>query len=212
MEKFTFLRGIAAPLPLANIDTDKIIAARYLKTIGRHGLGAGLFSALRYDEDHREREEFILNRQPWCKAQIIVALENFGCGSSREHAPWALTDFGIRSIIAPSFADIFYNNCFKNGILPIIVDRSLIDTLMNDASDPTSVYIEIDLPEQTIRRANGDLIHFEIPPEHKNALLLGIDEIRQTEALNDEITNFEANSSYCVVPIPIDILDTLKSD
>src|SRR5215470_16190219 len=170
MDKFTRLTGVAAPLPLSNVDTDKIIPARFLKTIKRSGLGVHLFDALRYDKDGQERPDFVLNQEPYRKAQIIIAHENFGCGSSREHAPWALLDFGIRCIIAPDFADIFYNNCFQNGILPIKLPQADVDKLMDDASRGSNATLTIDLENQVIRGPDGGSIKFDIDPFRKHCL------------------------------------------
>lgn len=195
MRAFTDLSGYAAALPLSNIDTDKIIPGTFLKTVTREGLGKGLFAALRYGDDGAEREDFVLNRAPWREAVILVTRENFGCGSSREHAPWALMDFGIRCIIATSFADIFYNNCFKNGILPIILDRATVDRLMLDASDPNAACLTVDLETQTITRSNGERIGFAIDPERKAALAGGIDDIERSLARVDEISAFEAKAA-----------------
>ncbi len=191
MEKFTTLTAIAAPLPLANVDTDKIIPARFLKTIRRSGLGVHLFDTLRYDVEGRERADFVLNREPYRRAQILIAHENFGCGSSREHAPWALLDFGIRAVIAPDFADIFYNNCFKNGILPIRLPRAVIDTLIGDASQGDNARLTIDLARQVVVRPNGEEIYFDIDPFRKHSLLNGLDDIGQTLRHEARITSFE---------------------
>ena len=191
MTPFISLTAIAAPLPLANIDTGKILAGRFLKTITRNGLGKALFSALRYNDDGIELPEFILNREPWNKAGILVTGENFGCGSSREHAPWALFDFGIRCIIAPSFADIFYNNCFKNGILPIAIEPDMVSLLMKEAGRLDQALMQVDLPSQTIRRANGDCFDFHVDADRKNALLTGRDEIGATMLSNDAIAAWE---------------------
>ena len=180
MDAFTRLTGIAAPLPLANVDTDKIIPARFLKTIKRTGLGVHLFDTLRYDADGNERDDFVLNREPYRRAEILIAHENFGCGSSREHAPWALLDFGIRCVIAPDFADIFHTNTFKNGILPIKLPRAICDQLMDDAKLGGNARITIDLEAQVVVRPNGDKIPFEIDPFRKHLLLNGLDDIGQT--------------------------------
>src|ERR1700682_3226725 len=173
MQKFTTLTGIAAPLSMMNIDTDKMIPKQYLTTITRAGLGKGLFDELRYRMDRSEDPEFVLNRMPYRKACIIVAGPNFGCGSSREHAPWALLDFGLRCVISESFADIFYNNCFKNGILPIKVPKEIIDKLMDDASRGSNAVIEIDLEKQEIKGPDGGTVHFDIDPFRKHCLLNG---------------------------------------
>jgi 3-isopropylmalate/(R)-2-methylmalate dehydratase small subunit len=191
MQKFTTLTAIAAPLPLANVDTDKIIPARFLKTIRRSGLGVHLFDTLRYDADGGERADFVLNREPYRRAQILIAHENFGCGSSREHAPWALLDFGIRAVIAPDFADIFYNNCFKNGILPIRLPRAVIDTLIGDASQGDNARLTIDLARQVVVRPSGEEIFFDIDPFRKHSLLNGLDDIGQTLRHEARITSFE---------------------
>ena len=180
MDRFTTLTAIAAPLPLANVDTDKIIPARFLKTIKRTGLGVHLFDTLRYNETGAERPEFVLNRAPYRKAQILVAFENFGCGSSREHAPWALLDFGIRCVIAPDFADIFHNNCFKNGILPIRLPRAVCETLMADAQLGGNARLTVDLARQVVVRPGGEEIAFGIDPFRRHLLLEGLDDIGQT--------------------------------
>jgi 3-isopropylmalate/(R)-2-methylmalate dehydratase small subunit len=180
MEKFTTLTGIAAPLPLANVDTDKIIPARFLKTIKRSGLGQHLFNTLRFRPDGTEREDFVLNQEPYRKSEILIAHENFGCGSSREHAPWALLDFGIRCVIAPDFADIFHNNCFKNGILPIRLPRAVCDMLIEDARMGGNAKLTVDLERQVVVRPNGEEIHFEIDAFRKHLLLNGLDDIGQT--------------------------------
>jgi 3-isopropylmalate/(R)-2-methylmalate dehydratase small subunit len=180
MQAFTQLTGVAAPLPMANVDTDKIIPARFLKTIKRTGLGVHLFDTLRYDAEGKERPDFVLNTPPYRHAEILIAHENFGCGSSREHAPWALLDFGIRCVIAPGFADIFHGNCFKNGILPIRLPREICDRLMDDARMGGNARISVDLERQVVVRPNGEEIHFEIDPFRKHLLLNGLDDIGQT--------------------------------
>jgi 3-isopropylmalate/(R)-2-methylmalate dehydratase small subunit len=180
MQPFTTLTGIAAPLPMANVDTDKIIPARFLKTIKRSGLGIYLLYTLRYDESGNERADFVLNQEPYRHARILIAHENFGCGSSREHAPWALLDFGIRCVIAPDFADIFYNNCFKNGILPIGLPRVICDQLIEDARLGGNARLTVDLERQVVVRPNGQEIRFEIDPFRKHLLLNGLDDIGQT--------------------------------
>ncbi len=192
MEAFTELTAVAAPLPMANVDTDKIIPARFLKTIKRTGLGVHLFDTLRYDEMGEERPDFVLNREPYRNAQILIAHENFGCGSSREHAPWALLDFGIRCVIAPDFADIFHNNTFKNGILPIRLPREICDQLMADAAMGENARITVDLAEQVVVRPNGERIHFEIDPFRKHLLLNGLDDIGQTMQHKASIDRYEA--------------------
>lgn len=190
MKPFRTLTGIAAPLPIANIDTDMILSAKFLKTVSRAGLGKGLFHALRVAANGEERADFVLNRSPWEHAAILITLENFGCGSSREHAPWALLDFGIRCIIAPSFADIFYGNCFKNGILPISLPRATIDRLMAAAAQPASATMMIDLEAQTIGTSEG-IVQFEIDAPRRERLLRGIDDIAQSLAFADAISTHE---------------------
>ena len=192
MDKFEKLSGIAAPMPLINIDTDMIIPKVFLKTIKRSGLGVNLFDEMRFNLDGSEIPEFVLNQPAYRSAQILVAGDNFGCGSSREHAPWALLDFGIRVVIAPSFADIFYNNCFKNGILPIVVSADDRDALMADASDTENPELSVDLVNQTIRRPNGPTVSFEIDPFRKKCLLEGLDDIGLTLAKADDIDSYEA--------------------
>lgn len=193
MDAFTTLTGIAAPMPMANVDTDKIIPARFLKTIKRTGLGVHLFDTLRYDADGRERPDFVLNREPYRKAEILIAHENFGCGSSREHAPWALLDFGIRCVIAPDFADIFHTNTFKNGILPIKLPREICDQLMEDAKLGENARMTVDLAEQVVVRPNGERIPFEIDPFRKHLLLNGLDDIGQTLQHAPAIDAYEAS-------------------
>ena len=192
MEKFTTLTGVAAPLPMINVDTDMIIPKQYLKTIKRTGLGKGLFSEQRYKDDGSENPDFVLNKPAYRQAKILVAGENFGCGSSREHAPWALLDFGIRCVIAPSFADIFYNNCFKNGILPIALPQADVDKLMDDAERGANAVISIDLKKQEIRGPDGGCIKFDIDPFRKQCLLNGWDDIGLTLRNEKKITDFEA--------------------
>ena len=192
MEAFTSLTAIAAPLPMANVDTDKIIPARFLKTIKRTGLGKNLFDTLRYDADGQERPDFVLNQEPYRQAQILIAHENFGCGSSREHAPWALLDFGIRCIIAPDFADIFHNNTFKNGILPIRLPRAVCDLLIQDARLGENARLTVDLERQVVVRPNGEEIGFEIDPFRKHLLLNGLDDIGQTLQHAGKIDGYEA--------------------
>jgi 3-isopropylmalate/(R)-2-methylmalate dehydratase small subunit len=191
MQAFTELTAVAAPLPLANVDTDKIIPARFLKTLQRSGLGKSLFAGLRYDDEGKERPEFVLNREPFRGAEILVAHENFGCGSSREHAPWALLDFGIRCVIAPSFADIFHGNCFKNGILPIVLPRAVCDQLMEDARLGANARITVDLGRQVVVRPNGEEIPFAVDPFRRHMLLNGLDEIGQTMQRTAAIDAYE---------------------
>ena len=192
MEKFIALTGIAAPLNLINIDTDMIIPKQFLKTIKRSGLGKHLFDEMRYDNDGAEVADFVLNRPQYRQAKILVAGDNFGCGSSREHAPWAIADFGIRCVIATSFADIFYNNCFKNGILPIILPQEQVDLLMDDAERGSNAVIEIDLESQTIKGPDGGTLSFEVDPFRKHCLINGLDDIGLTLQKEQSISEFEA--------------------
>ncbi len=191
MEKFTTLTGIAAHLPMINVDTDMIIPKNYLKTIKRTGLGEGLFAELRYDENGEKHEHFVLHKEPYNRAEILIAGENFGCGSSREHAPWALLDFGFRCIIAPSFADIFYNNCFKNGILPIVLPKEEIDKLIDDAERGDNARLTIDLDAQEISGPDGGKIPFDIDPHRKRCLTEGLDDIGLTMEKAEHIDRFE---------------------
>jgi 3-isopropylmalate/(R)-2-methylmalate dehydratase small subunit len=192
MEKFTVLTGVAAPLRMQNVDTDKIIPARFLKTIERTGLGKHLFSALRFDANGAEKPDFVLNQPKYRRAEILIAGDNFGCGSSREHAPWALLDFGIRCVIAPSFADIFNNNCFKNGILPIALPQEICDRLMADAEMGANARLTVDLERQVVVRPDGEEIHFEIDPFRKHCLLNGLDDIGLTLEHDAAIDRYEA--------------------
>lgn len=194
MDKFTTLTGIAAPLSLINIDTDMIIPKQFLKTIKRSGLGKNLFDEMRFDQSGNEIPEFVLNKPAYRDAQILVAGDNFGCGSSREHAPWALLDFGIRCVIAPSFADIFFNNCFKNGILPIPLPPEEVDKLMDDASNGANATLTIDLEAQEITRPDGQKIAFEIDPFRKHCLLNGLDDIGLSLTKVEAIDAFEATA------------------
>ena len=191
MEKFTSLTGVAAPLAIRNVDTDMIIPKQYLKTIKRTGLGKGLFSEMRYNEDGEENPDFVLNKPAYRHAQILVAEDNFGCGSSREHAPWALLDFGIRCVVSTSFADIFYNNCFKNGILPIVVSPEALAKLMDDAERGANATLSVDLEKQEIRGPDGGVIHFDIDPFRKHCLINGLDDIGLSLQKADKITAFE---------------------
>ena len=195
MDKFTTLTGIAAPMPLVNIDTDMIIPKQFLKTIQRSGLGKNLFDEMRYTLDGKEIPDFVLNQPAYRKAEIIVAGDNFGCGSSREHAPWALLDFGIRCVIATSFADIFYNNCFKNGILPIVVTPEQLALLMDDAERGSNATITVDLESQTIKGPDGGTLHFDIDPARKHVLLEGLDDIAATLKSDTMISGFEQKLS-----------------
>jgi len=193
MQKFDKLSGIAAPMDIMNIDTDMIIPKQFLKTIKRSGLGANLFFEMRFDNDGGEIGDFILNQPAYREANIIVAGDNFGCGSSREHAPWALLDYGIRCVISTSFADIFYNNCFKNGILPIKVTAEEREALMADARDAENPILSVDLQAQTISRPNGPVISFDIDPFRKQCLLDGLDDIGLTLEKSDKIESYEAS-------------------
>jgi len=194
MQKFTSLTGVAAPLPMINVDTDMIIPKQFLKTIKRTGLGKNLFDEMRYTPDGKEKSGFVLNRPAYRKASILVSGANFGCGSSREHAPWALMDFGIRCVIAPSFADIFYNNCFKNGILPIKLPQSEVDKLMDDAERGANAIISIDLEKQEIRGPDGGCIKFELDAFRKHCLLNGLDDIGLTLEKAPSIESFEVKN------------------
>ncbi len=191
MQKFTTLTGVAAPLPMRNVDTDMIIPKQFLKTILRTGLGKSLFFEMRYDQAGKEVPDFVLNKPAYRKAAILVTGENFGCGSSREHAPWALLDFGIRCVIAPDFADIFYNNCFQNGILPIKLPQADVDKLMDDASRGSNATLTIDLEKQEIRGPDGGVIAFDIDPFRKHCLLNGLDNIGLTLEKQKAIDAFE---------------------
>ena len=194
MEKFITLDGVAAPFPMINCDTDRIIPARFLKTIKRIGLGVNLFNDVRYNDDGSEVVDFVLNKPAYREAKLLVAGANFGCGSSREHAPWALSDFGIRCVIAPSFADIFYNNSFKNGMLLITLPQEIIDKLMLDAENGENARLSVDLELQQITRPDGEVISFKIEPFKKHCLLNGLDDIGLTMQKEDKITEFEDSS------------------
>ncbi|NNE79013.1 MAG: 3-isopropylmalate dehydratase small subunit [Silicimonas sp.] len=196
MERFTTLTGIAAPMPLVNIDTDMIIPKQFLKTIKRTGLGANLFDEMRFDREGNEVEDFVLNQPAYRDSQILVAGDNFGCGSSREHAPWALLDFGIRCVISTSFADIFYNNCFKNGILPIKLPQEDVDKLMDDAERGANAVVTVDLEAQTITGPDGGTISFDVDPFKKHCLLNGLDDIGLTvENAAASIDAYEAKTA-----------------
>jgi 3-isopropylmalate/(R)-2-methylmalate dehydratase small subunit len=192
MDKFTVLTGVAAPLPMINVDTDKIIPKQYLKTIDRSGLGKALFDEMRHRPDGSENPDFVLNKPAWRAAKILVAGENFGCGSSREHAPWALLDFGIRCVIAPSFADIFHSNCFQNGVLPIKLPAEEVALLMADAEKGANARLTIDLETQTITRPDGSTVSFEVDQFRKHCLLNGLDDIGVTLQKEPAIAGFEA--------------------
>ena len=195
MEKFEKLTGVAAPMPLVNIDTDMIIPKVFLKTIKRSGLGVNLFDEMRYDRQGNEIPDFVLNKPQYREAEILVAGDNFGCGSSREHAPWAIKDFGIRCVISTSFADIFYNNCFKNGIMPIVLPEEQRDILMKDAEKGSNARIEVDLESQTVTSSDGEVFHFEVDPFRKHCLLEGLDDIGLTLEKSASIDAFEAQAA-----------------
>ncbi|MBB3808831.1 3-isopropylmalate dehydratase small subunit [Pseudochelatococcus contaminans] len=195
MDKFTQLTSVAAPLEIVNIDTDMIIPKQFLKTIKRTGLSRGLFAELRFNEDGSENTDFVLNKPAYRKAEILVAGDNFGCGSSREHAPWALLDFGIRCVISTSFADIFYNNCFKNGILPIRVTPEQLELLLDNARRGENARLTVDLEAQTISAADGEMILFDIDPFRKHCLLNGLDDIGLTMEKTGEITDYETRNT-----------------
>ena len=195
MDKFEKLIGVAAPMPLINIDTDMIIPKGFLKTIKRSGLGVNLFDEMRYDGAGNENPDFVLNKPQYRSAQIIIAGDNFGCGSSREHAPWAIKDFGIRCIISTSFADIFFNNCFKNGILPIVLQKTQVELLMDDAQKGSNARIEIDLAAQTVKSADGKIFHFDVDAFKKHCLINGLDDISLSLEKSHSIENYEAKLS-----------------
>jgi 3-isopropylmalate/(R)-2-methylmalate dehydratase small subunit len=191
MEKFIKLSGVAAPLPMVNVDTDKIVPGPFLKTIERSGLGKVIFYNMRYNEDGSEKPDFVLNKPAYREAKMLITGDNFGCGSSREHAPWGIADFGIRCIIGPTFADIFFNNCFKNSILPIVLPQETVDILMSDAESGSNATLDIDLEAQTITRPNGEVILFEVEEFRKYCLLNGLDDIGLTLQKEDKIAAFE---------------------
>ncbi len=192
MEKFEKLSGIAAPMPLVNIDTDMIIPKQFLKTIKRTGLGVHAFAEMRYDDDGSENPDFVLNKPAYREASVIVAGDNFGCGSSREHAPWALADFGIKAVISTSFADIFFNNCFKNGMLPIVMPQEVVDVLMKDAEKGSNARMDVDLEAQTITTSDGEVFAFEVDPHRKRCLIEGLDDIGLTLEKAASIEAFES--------------------
>ncbi|ALG89047.1 MULTISPECIES: 3-isopropylmalate dehydratase small subunit [Actibacterium] len=192
MDKFEKLTGVAAPLPLINVDTDMLIPKQFLKTIKRTGLGVNLFDEMRYDDDRNEIPDFVLNKPAYRNAEILVSGDNFGCGSSREHAPWALLDFGIRCVIATSFADIFYNNCFKNGILPIALPQEQVDILMKDAEKGENARMTVDLDAQTITTSDGEVFTFDVDPFRRHCLMNGLDDIGLTLEKAAAIESFEA--------------------
>ena len=195
MDKFDKLTGIAAPMPLVNVDTDMIIPKQFLKTIKRSGLGVNLFDEMRYDRQGKEIADFVLNQTQYREAEILVAGDNFGCGSSREHAPWAIKDFGIRCVIAPSFADIFYNNCFKNGILPITLPQEQVDVLMKDAEKGSNARMTVDLEAQTVTTSDGETFSFEVDSFKKHCLLQGLDDIGLTMEKAGAIDSFEKSAA-----------------
>ncbi len=195
MDKFEKLSGIAAPMPLVNIDTDMIIPKVFLKTIKRSGLGVNLFDEMRYDRQGNEIADFVLNKPAYREAQILVAGDNFGCGSSREHAPWALADFGIKAVISTSFADIFYNNCFQNGILPIVLPQEAVDVLMADAEKGANARLDVDLEAQTVTSSDGEVFTFEVDAFKKHCLLKGLDDIGLTMEKTASIDTFEAQAA-----------------
>ena len=195
MEKFEKLSGVAAPMPLVNIDTDMIIPKVFLKTIKRSGLGVNLFDEMRYDREGNEKPDFVLNKTQYREAKILVAGGNFGCGSSREHAPWAIADFGIKCVVSTSFADIFYNNCFKNGILPVVLPQGQVDILMKDAEKGANSIIEVDLENQTIASSDGEVFSFEVDSFKKHCLLNGLDDIGLTMEKEDKITAYESKAA-----------------
>jgi 3-isopropylmalate/(R)-2-methylmalate dehydratase small subunit len=194
MDKFETFSGIAAPMPLVNIDTDMIIPKQFLKTIKRSGLGVHAFDEMRYDDDGNEIPDFVLNQAAYREASILIAGDNFGCGSSREHAPWALSDFGIKVVVSTSFADIFFNNCFKNGMLPIVLPKEKVDVLMKDAQKGANARVEVNLEDQTITASDGDVIKFDIDPFRKHCLLNGLDDIGLTLEKAASIDSFEAKA------------------
>jgi len=194
MDKFETFSGIAAPMPLVNIDTDMIIPKQFLKTIKRSGLGVHAFDEMRYDDDGNEMPDFVLNQSAYRESSILIAGDNFGCGSSREHAPWALSDFGIKVVVSTSFADIFFNNCFKNGMLPIVLPQEQVDLLMKDAEKGANARVEVNLEDQTITSSDGDVIKFDIDPFRKHCLLNGLDDIGLTLEKAASIDSFEAKA------------------
>ena len=195
MDKFTTITGVAAPMPMVNIDTDMIIPKQFLKTLKRSGLGVNLFDEMRYDRDGNENPDFVLNKPQYREAEVLVAGDNFGCGSSREHAPWAIKDFGIRCVIAPSFADIFFNNCFKNGILPIPLPQEQVDILMKDAEKGANARMTVNLEKQEITTSDGEVIKFDVDPFKKQCLLDGLDDIGLTMERSANIDAFEEKAS-----------------
>lgn len=202
MTPFTLVTGVAAPLPIANVDTDQIVPGRFLKGTTRDGLGKVLLAPLRYDADGREQQDFILNREPWRQAKILVTLDNFGCGSSREHAAWALADFGIRTVLAPSFADIFYNNALKSGLLPAKLEAGAVERLLALAGNPATCLLKVDLEAGEVTASTGETFPFDVPAEKREALLSGLDEIGRSLKLEPAIAAFETRHLPGVPPIP----------
>jgi 3-isopropylmalate/(R)-2-methylmalate dehydratase small subunit len=192
MEKFIKIRAVAAPLPITNVDTDMIISQEHLRTIERTGLGKHAFSNIRYNEDGSEKEDFVLNKPAYRNAEILIAGDNFGCGSSREHAPWALMDLGLRCVIAPSFADIFYGNCFKNGLLPIKLPQAIVDDLMQDAENGANAVFSVDLENLEITRPDGEVISFQVDGFRQHCMINGFDDISLTMEKGEKISEFEA--------------------
>jgi 3-isopropylmalate/(R)-2-methylmalate dehydratase small subunit len=202
MTPFTLVTGVAAPLPIANVDTDQIVPGRFLKGTTRDGLGKVLLAPLRYDADGCEQQDFILNREPWRQAKILVTLDNFGCGSSREHAAWALADFGIRTVLAPSFADIFYNNALKSGLLPAKLEAGAVERLLALAGNPATCLLKVDLEAGEVTASTGETFPFDVPAEKREALLSGLDEIGRSLKLEPAIAAFETRHLPGVPPIP----------
>ena len=195
MDKFTKITGVAAPMPLINIDTDMIIPKLFLKTVKRSGLGVNLFDEMRYDEAGNEKPDFVLNKPAYRSSEILIAGDNFGCGSSREHAPWAIKDFGIRCVISTSFADIFFSNCFKNGVLPIVMPQEVVDVLMKDAEKGENARMTVDLEAQTVTTSDGEVFAFEVDSFKKHCLLEGLDDIGLTLNKIEGIDGFEARAA-----------------
>lgn len=195
MEKYQKLQGVAAPMPLVNIDTDMIIPKVFLKSIQRSGFGKHLFDEMRFNRDGTEIEDFVLNKPQYRSAEVLIAGDNFGCGSSREHAPWAIADFGIKCIVSTSFADIFFNNCFKNGILPVVLPQEQVDLLMADAEKGSNARVTVDLEAQEITTSEGEVIRFDVDPHRKHCLLEGLDDIGQTMEKQASIDAFETRAA-----------------
>ncbi len=209
MEKFEKLAGVAAPMPLVNIDTDMIIPKVFLKTIKRSGLGVNLFDEMRYDREGNEKPNFVLNKTQYRGAKILVAGDNFGCGSSREHAPWAIADFGIKCVVSTSFADIFYNNCFKNGILPVVLPQNQVDILMKDAEKGANSIIEVDLENQTIASSDGEVFSFEVDPFKKHCLLNGLDDIGLTWKKKTKLRRMNPKQRKCFLGLRLNFVKVI---